>query len=79
MGVKIEEEEHATIILSSLPKVYEHIADTMLYGKETLTMAEMKYVLNSKELQKKHESSSSGTGEGLNARGRTEKKDNNKK
>lgn len=47
MGVKIEEEEHATIILSSLPKVYEHIADTMLYGKETLTMAEMKYVLNS--------------------------------
>lgn len=39
----------------------------------------MKAVLNSKELQKKSESSTFGTGEGWNARGRSEKKDNNKK
>lgn len=36
--VKIQEEDHAIILLSSLPKNYEHIVDTMLYGKQTLTM-----------------------------------------
>lgn len=77
VAVKIEEQDQAIVILSSLPKIYEHIVDTMLYGKETLTMTEVKYVLNSKELQKKNESNYTGIGGGLNTRGMTEKKDNN--
>lgn len=79
VGVEIEEEDQAIILLSSLSKVYEHIVDTMLYGKETLTMTEVKSVLNSKELPKKNEATSSGNDEGSNVRGRHEKKENNKK
>ena len=48
LGVKIEEEDQAIILLSSLPKMYEHFVDTILYGKDTLTMSEVKAALNSK-------------------------------
>lgn len=48
--VKIVKEDQAIILLNSLPKVIEHVVDTMLYGNETITMTEVTYVLNSKEL-----------------------------
>lgn len=52
---KIDDEDQAIILLSSLPKRYEHFVDTMLHGKESLTMAEVKAALNSKEPQKNGE------------------------
>lgn len=76
--MKIEEEDQVIILLSSLTKAYEHIIDTILYGKETLTMTEFKSVLNSMELQKKNEATSFRNGEGLNVRGRSDKKKSNK-
>ena len=39
LGVKIDEEDQAIILLSSLPKIYEHFVDTILYGKDSLTMS----------------------------------------
>lgn len=45
----------------------------MLYGKETLTIAEVKSALNSKELQRKHDNKDDLNGEGFMARGRTPK------
>ncbi|KAL3623657.1 hypothetical protein CASFOL_032473 [Castilleja foliolosa] len=76
VGVKIDEEDQAIILLSSLPKSYEHIVDTMLYGKETLTMTEVKSVLNSKEIQKKSEFKNEGNSEVLfTQRGRSDKKE----
>ena len=50
IGAKIEEEDHTIILLISLPKIYDNFVDTMLFGKQTLTMAEVKAALNSKEL-----------------------------
>uniref|UniRef100_A0A803PH14 Reverse transcriptase zinc-binding domain-containing protein n=1 Tax=Cannabis sativa TaxID=3483 RepID=A0A803PH14_CANSA len=75
IGVKIDEEDQGIILLSSLPKSYDHFVDTILYGKDTLTMAEVKMALNSKEIQKKLEEKGETSGEGLLARGRFDKKD----
>lgn len=78
VGVNIDEEDQAIILLSSLPKSYEHFVDTMLYGKQTLTLSEVKSALNSKELQKRSDAKVETAAEGLTIRGRTEKKDTKK-
>ena len=41
VNVKIDEEDKALILLSSLPESYDHIITTMLYGKETLILEEV--------------------------------------
>ena len=38
VDVKIDEENKALILLSSLPESYDHIVITMLYGKKTLIL-----------------------------------------
>ncbi|KAH9790976.1 hypothetical protein KPL71_003571 [Citrus sinensis] len=75
-NVKITDEDKAFFLLSSLPKIYEGFVDTMLYGRTTLTLEDVKASLSSKEIQKNngHEVSN---GEGLFAR--TEKKNQKKK
>lgn len=65
-GVKLDEEDQDIILLSSLPRVYEHFVDTTLYGKQTLTVTEINSTLNSEELQRKYEVASEVSGEGIN-------------
>ena len=38
VDVKIDEEDKALILLSSLSQSYDHIVTIMLYGKETLIL-----------------------------------------
>lgn len=45
VDVRIKQEDQGIILLSSPPKTYEHIVDTMLYGKETHTMTEVKLAM----------------------------------
>ena len=66
IGVKIEEEDQAILLLNSLPKDYEYFVDTMMYGKQTLTMTKVKAALDSKELHRRTGSKSDNFGEGLN-------------
>ena len=48
----------------------------MLYGKQTLTMAEVKVAFISKELPRRLEGKEEYDGEGLTARGRHQKRNN---
>ena len=38
VDVKIDEEDKALILLSSLPEPYDHVITTMLYDKKTLIL-----------------------------------------
>ena len=60
----------------SLPEQYENFVDTMLYGRESLTLEEVQSALMSKELKRKSEAKEEAA-EGLMARGRPEKSDFN--
>ena len=72
INVKLEDEDNAIILLSSLSSSYEHFVDTLLYGRQSITMTNVKDSLNSKEVTRKSEAND---GEGLIARGGPEKKD----
>uniref|UniRef100_A0A803PBL8 Retrovirus-related Pol polyprotein from transposon TNT 1-94 n=1 Tax=Cannabis sativa TaxID=3483 RepID=A0A803PBL8_CANSA len=79
IGVKLEEENLEIILVSSLRKTYEHFVDPMLYGKETLTMSEVRVALSSKEMQKITNDKEDDNGEGLFTRGRPQSRYNKTK
>ena len=53
VDVKIDEEDKALILLSSLQESYDHIITTMLNGKETLILEEVTLTLLSNKIRKK--------------------------
>ena len=53
INIKIDDEDQAIILLSFLPKRFEHFANIMLYKKATLSMGEVKAALNSKKIKGK--------------------------
>ena len=75
IDVTIEDEDQALLLLSSLPKSYTNFKDTLLYGRESLTLDEVQAALNSKDLNFRSEERASTVAEGLNVRGGSEKRD----
>ncbi|GKA64340.1 retrovirus-related pol polyprotein from transposon TNT 1-94 [Tanacetum coccineum] len=72
--VKFENEDLALLLLTSLQASYEHVVDTLLYGREALTLEDVMATLNSKEI-KERSKAKGGDGEGLYVRGRTDRRD----
>ncbi|GJY52382.1 retrovirus-related pol polyprotein from transposon TNT 1-94 [Tanacetum coccineum] len=72
--VKFENEDLALLLRTSLPASYEHFVDTLLYGREALTLEDMMATLNSKEI-KERSKAKGDNGEGLYVRGRTGRRD----
>nr|GFC89427.1 zinc finger, CCHC-type [Tanacetum cinerariifolium] len=64
----------ALLLLTSLPASYEHFMDTLLYGREALTLEDMMATLNSKEI-KERSKAKGDDGQGLYVRGRTDHRD----
>ncbi|GKE39390.1 hypothetical protein Tco_1462795 [Tanacetum coccineum] len=60
------------MLLTSLPSSYENFVETLLYGRESLTMEDVLATLNSKELKKRTEGTKEETGDGLYVRGRSQ-------
>ncbi|GKB06417.1 hypothetical protein Tco_0834650 [Tanacetum coccineum] len=69
-----EDEDLALLLLTSLPASYKHFVDTLLYGREALTLEDVMATLNSKEI-KERSKAKGDDGDGLYVRGRTERRD----
>jgi len=64
--VQLEDEDKAILLLCVLPKSFESLKDTMLYGKEgTVTLEEVQVALRTKELIKSKDLRTDENGEGL--------------
>ncbi|GKC42103.1 retrovirus-related pol polyprotein from transposon TNT 1-94 [Tanacetum coccineum] len=72
--VKFEDEDLALLLLTSLPASYEHFVDTLLYGREALTLKDVMATLNSKKI-KERSKTKGDDGEWLYVRGRTDHRD----
>src|SRR3954471_3623564 len=54
IDIKVESEDQALIVLSSLPASDESFVDTLLYGKDTISLDDVNNALKSKELKKSY-------------------------
>ncbi|GJW85091.1 zinc finger, CCHC-type containing protein [Tanacetum coccineum] len=72
IDIEIEDEDQALMLLTSLPSSYENFVETLLYGRESLTMEDVLATLNSRELKKRTEGTKEETGDGLYVRGRSD-------
>ncbi|KAH9658981.1 hypothetical protein KPL70_023688 [Citrus sinensis] len=79
VNIILEDKDRALILLSSLPESHEHFVDTLLYGRQTLSLKDVKDALESKDLKKRAELKYQSNTEGLVAKGKPEKKYNKQK
>jgi len=56
LEVKLKEEDKVLLLLSSLQSSYELLATTIMYGKETLKLEDVKQMLQNNELIKNTDS-----------------------
>lgn len=76
IGIEIDDEDKAIIILNALPKSHSVFVETMKYARETLSFDDVQKALKSKEIDSKQSKDlAPNTGDSLLARGRSERRD----
>ncbi|KAK2425531.1 secreted RxLR effector protein [Trifolium repens] len=68
LGVQMDDEDKAIILLCSLPSSYDHLVTTLTYGKETITLTSITSALLSHG-QRRQNSEGGSQGEGLYVQG----------
>ncbi|KAH9648840.1 CCHC-type domain-containing protein [Citrus sinensis] len=74
VSIILDDEDMVLILLSSLPDTYEHFVDTLLHGRQTLTLKDVKNALESKDLKRRADGKDHIVGDVLVAKAKTEKK-----
>ncbi|GKA12388.1 retrovirus-related pol polyprotein from transposon TNT 1-94 [Tanacetum coccineum] len=74
IDVDIDDEDQALMLLTSLPSSYDNFVETLLYGRESLTLEDVLSSLNSRELKKRTDAKDDG--DGLFVRGRSDHRGN---
>ncbi|GJV40323.1 retrotransposon protein, putative, ty1-copia subclass [Tanacetum coccineum] len=62
IDVDIDDEDQALMLLTSLPSLYDNFVETLLYGRESLTLEDVLSSLNSQELKKRTDAKDDGDG-----------------
>nr|GEX27298.1 retrovirus-related Pol polyprotein from transposon TNT 1-94 [Tanacetum cinerariifolium] len=73
IDVDIDDEYQALMLLMSLPPSYDNFMETLLYGRESITLEDVLSSLNSRELKKRTDAKDDG--DGLYVRGRSDHQD----
>ena len=71
VSIILDDEDMALILLSSLPDSYEHFVHTLLYGRQTLTLKDVKNALEFKDLKKRADGKDKIAGDGLVAKAKS--------
>ena len=79
LGVRIEDEDQAVILLNSLPKVFDLFRDNLKYSKDLLSLECVVSAIHAKEMDIRAEGIEITSGEGLAIHGRPKKRNNNQK
>src|SRR3954464_8670627 len=80
VDIKVDSEDQALILLCSLPKLYDVFVDTLLYGKDSISLEDVSSALKSWELMKSFpELQDVPTAAGLSVGGRTRVEDKRSK
>ena len=80
VDIKVDDEDQALQLLFSLPSSYKHFSETLLYGRESITLKDVKAALLSKYILNKGLTGGSGEGQDLEAfmsRGRPKERSHN--
>ena len=68
------DEDKTLLLISFLPKSYGNFVDALMYGRQTLSLDEVKSALNTKELQGKQDHLRVESGQGLTAKAKSDGK-----
>jgi len=74
LEVAIADEDKDVVLINSLPDTYEHLATTLMYGKDTLRFDDVSNALTNDEYRRKDKQAHSGTSRALTVRGESESK-----
>lgn len=77
IDVQVDDEDQALILLCSLSDVFDNFVNSMLYGRDTISLADVKSALNSMELRTRlNEKGSDNQAGGLFVKDRSENSSN---